>query len=524
VANKTKDEKEKDTILRWRTNPLLFVREAIGAVPTNQQEEVLAILGKYAEARIKKNLGVELTPEEDDLAGRIGISIRSGRGLGKDVLLAWINIWFFLLFPGAKGIVTAPTAVQLDAILWSEIKNWINWSGQEDKDTGRTRGAVLGRYLEVQAGKFLNKAFKEEKQKDTFLIPRTSNKRGEGSAEPLQGCNGPYIILEADEATGVPDSAFSSLEGSLSGLFNFVVLISNMTRISGYFHRSHFDAKISKKWLTFHWDCEKSNIDEVRGNTSMKNFIASMEDIHGRESNWFRIHVNGRPPKSESDTLIPREWVEAAVHRCITPAEAAPVMMGVDVGSGSGGDESVMVRRKGGKVFEPEASNEVKTDKLSQMVAMELRSGNIAAAMIDVIGVGTGVYDSLVGWGFSSVVHPVNASESAYEDTKFFQRRDELWWKMRERFEKGTISIPEDEILINQISDIKYGPIGGRIKVESKKDMKRRGVGSPDRADALMMTLALPDEIFEAKSKSEKDAWDDAFKEQGSKSGTWMSV
>jgi hypothetical protein len=112
------------------------------------------------------------------------------------------------------------------------------------------------------------------------------------------------------------------------------------------------------------------------------------------------------------------------------------------------------------------------------------------------------VYGDPIGWGWGVIgeigrkvagmhidVVPVNVSERAYDEDRFFRLRDELWWRMREVFERGEISIPNDPILKGDLNAPRYDDNTGRIKVESKLDLKKRGVESPNRADALMMTM-----------------------------------
>ena len=88
---------------------------------------------------------------------------------------------------------------------------------------------------------------------------------------------------------------------------------------------------------------------------------------------------------------------------------------------------------------------------------------------------------------------PVKVSEKAYDQERFGLLRDELWWRMREAFERGMISIPDDPILKGDLNAPRYDDSTGRIVVESKDKMKKRGIESPNRADALMMTF-LSDE------------------------------
>jgi hypothetical protein len=138
--------------------------------------------------------------------------------------------------------------------------------------------------------------------------------------------------------------------------------------------------------------------------------------------------------------------------------------------------------------------------------------------MVDVIGIGNGVYNRLRELRYP--VYPVNVAESAARSERFMRLRDELFWKLREVFEAGTISIPKDDELIGELSSIKYkAESSGKVKIESKSEMKRRGMESPNRADALMLSFAKEDYIFA--KKRVKDPYEEEI--NGFRPSSWMS-
>ena len=118
---------------------------------------------------------------------------------------------------------------------------------------------------------------------------------------------------------------------------------------------------------------------------------------------------------------------------------------------------------------------------------------------IDEIGVGAGVVDRLKEIVASESpesrapmgrVVGLNSSDAARDSEMYANARAEWWWGLRERFEEGRIAIPPDEELAAQLTSIKYKLPSGRIQIESKDDMKKRGLSSPDRADTLMLAFA----------------------------------
>jgi hypothetical protein len=87
-------------------------------------------------------------------------------------------------------------------------------------------------------------------------------------------------------------------------------------------------------------------------------------------------------------------------------------------------------------------------------------------------------------------------AERASDDKEYARVRDELWGKVKESLQEG-LSLPEDEELAGQLSAPKYKfDSSGRIVIEKKEDMKKRGIDSPDRADGLCLSFYQPDLLF----------------------------
>jgi hypothetical protein len=120
-------------------------------------------------------------------------------------------------------------------------------------------------------------------------------------------------------------------------------------------------------------------------------------------------------------------------------------------------------------------------------VARQAKKEKPDQIMVDVIGIGSGVFDRLKEQGFPVIA--VNVAERATDSEEYARIRDELWARTRESLQEG-LSLPNDEILAGQLSAPKYKfDSAGRIVIESKEEMKKRGVDSPDRADALCLTF-----------------------------------
>ena len=452
----------------WATSPIDFVNDALCVeLITNQQREALVLLGRYVTVKMKLSRGEEVSEEERLLARKIGISIMSGRGTGKDAFLAWCIIWFLCCFPHSLVPCTAPSAHQLRDVLWKEINKWLRQSKVKD-------------WLVWQTDKVY---FRESEGKEWFAVGRTANPKSsiDEQTETLSGFHEEYMMVGIDEASGIPEAVFTPLEGTMTGKVNFMMLIFNPTRSSGFAIDSQFNGR--NRWICLQWNAEDS---EIVSRESIEDKAAK----YGKESNYYRINVSGLPPVADSDTLIPWDWVIEAVERdTILPMDTDEMVFGFDVGAG--GDSSIIIRRTGNFVEEIHSNDSPDSEVLTNWALGLIFKYEPKMVFVDSIGWGWGVAGNLKERCRSEIIS-VNVHESASEDNRFKRLRDELWWRLRERFEKKDIKIPNDDELIAQLTTIKYDEKDGKVKVEGKRELRSRGIESPNKADGLMMTEYYP--------------------------------
>ena len=473
--------KEHQVFLRWRQNPLAFVKECIKAVPSNQQEEALRLVGAIANAKLKYNTGQQCTPEEVTLAKKLGITIRSGRGTGKDCWLAWVYLWLLGCFPNPQGLVTAPTSHQLRDVLWKEIAKWLR------------PNEFLSSYLVWQT----ERVFSKEDPAGWFITARTANIKGspEEQAETLSGMHDKYMILAGDEASGLPRGIFTNLEATMTQEMNFCILISQGSRSSGYFFDTHtVDAD---RWLCLQWNSEEST------NVS-KEFYEGLERKYGRNSNMYRINVLGEFPASDSEAFIPYDWVQNAVDRELVYTDDMPIIRAFDVGGGK--DDSIMVERIGPVVTRIEQFSSPRLNEVRDWIMRLLSDDEYTRAYIDNIGIGANVHDEIVfTYKFKRVESCDVRGDSS--DPTCFRLRDELWQKAKNAFERGSISIPNNEDFIAELTTIRFDnddSTKGLTKIESKKKLRERGLSSPNMADAFVMTYKDDYEVFKS---VRKESW-----------------
>jgi phage terminase large subunit len=447
---------------------------------TQQQEQdnpILQFMVRYADdpvGFVRNVLGVEpdvwqVTVLEAVARGERRISIRSGHGVGKTSLESWICCWSLTCLPLVKIIITAPSGPQLWDALFAEIKLWM---GQLPE--GLQELFVIG------ADRIEAKAAPER----VFLSARTS--RAE-TPEAMQGVHaeGGRVILIADEASGIPEQVYEAGAGSMSGEGCTTILAGNPTRAKGFFFDTHH--KLRHMWLAIQvscLDCKRVSAD----------FVTDMAARYGELSNAYRVRVLGEFPLSDDDTYIPLELVEAAQVREIALDPGAGVVWGLDVAR-FGKDSSSLVKRRGNVVTErPRKWRGLDTMQLVGALKNEFdtcppedRPGEI---LVDVIGIGAGVVDR--AREVKLPVRGINVAESpAFDpDGTYSRLRDELWGKGKAWLEKRSGRLPQSDDWLELCAPRFSFLSNGKLKVESKDEMRRRNLASPDSADAFLLTFA----------------------------------
>lgn len=474
---------------KWPRDMALFVEQALGLDGSrgfrisSQQRSACDEVSRLVKAKEKAHLKLKLTSEEADYAQKIGISIMAGQGPGKDAWCAWFIIWFLYCFNNVRIPCTAPSADQLKTILWSEVSRWLY---KQD---------AAGNYLVIPAvreditiqGDMIYSRICQDKEK-FFAFPKTANPKDdpEAQARTLYGQHSDYMAIIVDEASNVLEPVFKPLEGTLTGPVNFIIMVFNPVKRTGFAVESHVGS-FSHKWICLQWNSEESEIVNPQ-------HIRDMEEKYGRDSNTFRTLVLGLPPKADADALIPYDWVMDAVSRDIEPADDDAWIGGLD--PGAGGDNSVFTVRHGRKVMSIEQFSSPDTMAVVSWAAGVFDKFMLDILYVDSIGIGNGVYNRLRELGYR--VRSVDVRRKARDEERFSNVRAELWWKAREVFESGSISIPDNQFLKEELWSPRFEAKGRRIEVEDKRKMRRHlgSSRSPNHADSLLLTFHEPDSIY----------------------------
>jgi phage terminase large subunit len=290
-------------------------------------------------------------------------------------------------------------------------------------------------------------------------------------------------LLLADEASGIPEAVFEAASGSMSGHNATTVLTGNPTRNTGFFYETH--TRLRDDWYTMHVSC----VDSPRVS---EDFVKDMERRYGSDSPAFHVRVLGNFPPSEEDTVIPVALVEHAFNNEVKVHEDTASVWGLDVAR-QGDDSSVLCKRQGPVVHPLTVWRNLDLMQLSGAVKAEYDAAPPSKRPIEIIvdsnGFGAGVLDRLRELGLPA--RGLNVSERAMAKQTYLNLRAELWFKCKAWLENMDVSLPKDDALYSELVAPRYMfTSSGKIQVESKDSMKKRGVRSPDRADALCLALA----------------------------------
>ena len=473
-------------------SPVAFAREVLGVELWHKQVEVLTAL-----------------------TGHRRVAVKAGNGLGKGFCAAVAVLWFVHSRPDAIVLTTAPTFRQVRHILWRQIRR------------------LHGPAAETLGGKMLDTRW--ELPDGRYAMGLSAD-----GADQFQGFHSPNVFIVVDEAEGVGDEIYEAIESVMTSAEPLLLLIGNPTTMTGAFRRAFFEERRIYRTITIS-ALDSPNVQAGRvvipGLTTPR-WVEERREIWGEDNPVYRARVLGEFPDQGDNTLLNLSDIEAATRRPRnnslpahnplslegegwgegeTPATnhspmpanaknplslegegwgegeipaAGKVILGVDVAR-FGADRSVILRRRGDRVEDIRVLRQMDTMQLAGWVAAAIRECSPAQVYVDEIGVGAGVVDRLRELGHP--VRGVNVAHKARQDGLYLNLRAEGYWTLRQRFMSGSISIPADNQLVGELAALRYGyDSQGRLRMESKDEMRKRGLPSPDKADALMLAFLAP--------------------------------
>lgn len=398
------------------------------------------------------------------------VCVSAGGGIGKSALAALLTIWYLSCHHYAIVATTAPTAKQLEDVLWSQISQWLKRYKYQDLFT------LLSQKLYI-------KHFKE-----WYAVARTVSKDARQLNDTLAGLHSSSgnIFIIVDEASGVPDPVFTALDGALTSKGASVLLISNPVSTSGYYYDtiSDPDGK-GKHYTVLYFDARNSPLVD-------KNFEELIAARYGRDSAMFQAKVMGLPIGLDDAFLITPQAYDKLI-RDNTMIMDGRVILGVDVG-GSGSDPTIICHRQGNSII---AWNEFTindtaflVEEINRIVATKYAGKNVCV-VVDALGIGAGVYSYLTRLRKFPVVGHVG-SEKAFQENMFDIKRTEAYYKLKQTILDLHFPVKPPDRLKKELVNIEFDYSGLKIQMKlTKKQLVARLGFSTDYADALTLTTIV---------------------------------
>ncbi len=407
----------------------------------------------------------------------IRMTVSSGHGVGKSTLAAFITCWIMSTRPKCKGTVTANTFTQLETKTWATIEQWF-------KSSRMASQFLIG----------ANGIRHRQQGKDWQCNPQTcKEENSEAFAGQHAADSTSFYIF--DESSAIPERIWEVAEGGLITGAPIFIAMGNPTRSNGKFFRINFGDERAR-WISTIVDSRES----IRSNPRQ---VEEWIEDYGEDSDFVRVRVKGLPPRAGDMQYIPSDSVYDAQKRDVQVMADEPLLAGVDLARG-GGDNAVVWFRRGddarsippiiieGKLVR---DSTLLVAKLADMATQKYAGQSVHTWFLDGTGVGGPMVDRLIALGHRNMVE-VQFGGQCPDPRHFANMRSWMWSKMRDWLGKRGAIPAKDRKLETDLTNQGLGQGAGanidRIVLEAKESMKKRGLDSPDRADALALTFAHP--------------------------------
>lgn len=405
-------------------------------------------------------------------------AVASGRGIGKSAFVCWLTFWFMSCRIGGTVVISANTEAQLRTVTWGEMGKW--------------HSLLLNRHwfelsaTSIKPHKWFDKLVREDLQRGTKYYYAEAKLWSEENPDAYAGVHNPLgLFLIFDEASGIPPAIWTVSEGFFTEPVpdRYWLAFSNPRKGNGAFFECFHGDRDS--WRT-------RNIDARTVEGTDKTVYEGIINKYGEDSYEARVEVYGQFPAVGDDQFIGRDLVESALKRGRYDDPSAPVIIGVDVAR-FGSDKTVIWVRQGRDRLAVRSYSGLDTMQVVGKVIEAMGEFSPALTVVDEGGLGAGVLDRLLEQRYR--IRGVNFG-SAADDAAWGNKRSEMWGMMKEWLKGASIG-SGDSAEDRHFADDLVGPCykvtsSGAIMLEAKDAMKKRGVASPDKADALAITFAYP--------------------------------
>ena len=447
------------------SDPALFARVVLGADLWKTQREILTAVGQHSR-----------------------VVVKACHASGKSYAIAIAALWWLTAYRDGIVVTTAPTWLQVEKVIWGEI-----------------RSAVV---RSVGCGKL---KFPVPTQTELRLGPQNyAIGLSTDDSSRFQGFHSGHVLIVLDEAPGVRDEVYEAVEGIRAGGQVHVLALGNPTVAGGPFYDAFTTNRTS--WRTFTINAfdtpnlEGLPLDTLRllprglsENDSTfeyrpRPYLVTRRWVYeklwewGEDSALWQARILGSFPEQAEDSLISLKWLEAARPSKVLSNDEAELCAGIDVAE-AGGDETVCaVRTQAGRIVALQSWHG--NSRGPVMAFLRTFKERLTEINFDCAGVGAYFAADFDSFGFMNI-NGINVGEATDFPDRFRNLKAQLYWSLRERFQDGQVSGLDDDLTITQLASIRYeiNP-RGQVQIESKDQARKRGVRSPDRAEALMLAFA----------------------------------
>ena len=418
--------------------------------------------------RFQKELERTDIPREKAFNRVIRLATAAGHGVGKSTLVAWMIHWFVSVFPGGHAVITASTDTQLHTKTWRALAEWHPLT-------------INGWQLEWTATRYKHKDAPETWY--ASAIPWSDS-----NPQAFAGEHGQYVLIIFDEASAISPAIWEVIKGAFTTGLVFFLAFGNPTEGEGGFYDAFHKPGEVELWIHFRVDAREVSF-------SNKDEIAAWIVTYGADSDFCRTRIYGQFPKQASATFIGSEVVVQAQLNIIewkNIPRIVPRLMGVDLAR-QGDDLNAIVKRQGRKVH-PQVRTWAERDSMisADYIAREINEWQPDLVFVDGTGMGGPVIDYLKRRNFGRIIVECQygARPNSIEDAKrYANMRTTMWARLRE-------ALPYMDLpAIQQLAEELCGPKfrfelkTDRLLLEPKEEMRKRGLKSPNMADALAQTF-----------------------------------
>lgn len=432
------------------------------------------------------------------------VSMSAGHGVGKTGFLADCIHWFIATRPRPAIVATAGTEQQLTTKLWREL--------------ARVNAVAENRAWFDHKSKTFT-AFGDVTQQANAIPWSAENPHA------FAGTHEDHVLGVFDEGSTIARSIYNTFAGAMSTPGARWLIGGNPTESEGYFYDATHGKLVGKRASDFERGMWRAHtIDCFSSSRVDPSYPAEIELEHGKDSDEYRIRVLGIPPRQSAAQFIGEEILGAAKARDVTIFRRWPLIIGCDVGRG---DRSTACPRRGRKALPYKVFNGSRTTDFARELATEIKfwreeEGLFANLIIEELGMGVGVLETLEDMGFQDHVWGVNTGNPSSQPELYQNLRCEMWGELKAWLE-GNVEIPNDPALTDDLLSVRKKSSGdSKLRLETKQEMKKRGARSPDIGDGYALTFAVPFDLLPEKGDAYKDGW--STPDGRADGGTWMGA